>query len=425
MLTIYCDQRSFSSVPAVLTADRIEPGTAMSPAVPNAPDARPALRAAALLRLACAYAVATSGTLLMPLIVAMLMRRFRIGEDAATGIGGLEILGIAVSCALLPRPIARAPRACAAAATIGTIAAQAAGASCPTLAAVGAARAVAGLFEGALFVVVAAALSNRAQAEKAWGVIILVAGVFDGALLVAAAAAPQAWSDRWLFPLFAAAFALIAWPTARAGADAPGAAPARPRGRGLPWRVVLPAWGVMVLVYGVLAAQWAIADVIGHRAGIAPAWSGLLLSLASVLGLAGCLAASHPRSHVLRRPILWGAQALMAGAVTWFFVVRGAADFFAAQLLVTLAFYAVTPFLTARLSELDADGSLVARSVVVTFASVAAGTALAGTMLDALGGLGGGLALAACALASMPLAALAFPRTHAAPPLAAPAPEAS
>ncbi|MGN6529649.1 MAG: MFS transporter [Burkholderiaceae bacterium] len=394
----------------------------MSPAIPTA---RPALRAAALLRLACAYAVATSGTILMPLIVAMLMRRFGVGEDAATGIGGLEILGIAVSCALLPRPIARAPRACAWTATLVAISAQAAGAACPTLAAVGAARCVAGVAEGALFVVVAATLSNRAQAEKAWGVIILVAGVFDGALLVAAAAAPQPWSDRWLFPLFAAAFALIAWPTARAGADAPAGESLPARAPGLPWRVVLPAWGVMVLVYGVLAAQWAIAELVGHRAGIAPAWSGLLLSLASVLGLAGCLAASHPRSHPLRRPILWSAQALMGGAVAWFFVVRGAADFFCAQLLVTMAFYAVTPFITARLSELDPDGSLVARSVVVTFASVAAGTALAGTMLAALGGLGCGLALAACALASMPLAALAFPRTDAAPALAAPAPEAS
>jgi DHA1 family inner membrane transport protein len=48
-----------------------------------------------------------------------------------------------------------------------------------------------GLFEGVLFVVVAASLSNRAAAERAWGVIILVSGVIDCALLVGAYAMPQ------------------------------------------------------------------------------------------------------------------------------------------------------------------------------------------------------------------------------------------
>ncbi len=395
----------------------------------HAADVRPELSVPALLRLACAYAVATNGTILMPLIVGALMRRFAVGEDVATGIAGLEIAGIAISCAALPRWIARAPRRFAWLGTVGTLLAQAAGAWLPALDAVGAARGVAGLFEGVLFVVVAASLSNRPAAERAWGVIILVAGIFDGALLVGTACLPQRWADTWLFAAFAAAFALIAWPTAASGivAARAGATPAR-GAPAHPWRILVPIWASMMLVYGVLAAQWAIADVVGHRAGIDPARSGLLLSLASVLGLAGCLAASLRRSHELRLPILWCAQAGMAAAVVWFFVVRGWADFFASQLLITLAFYAVTPFLTARLSELDADGSLVARSIVVTFASVALGTALAGTMLASLGGLGCGLALGACALASMPFAWLAFARPSRAAAggrTAAPAPEAS
>ena len=40
------------------------------------PASRPDLSLPALLRLACAYAVATNGTILMPLIVGALMRRF-------------------------------------------------------------------------------------------------------------------------------------------------------------------------------------------------------------------------------------------------------------------------------------------------------------------------------------------------------------
>ena len=383
---------------------------------------RPELKAAALLRLACAYAVATNGTILMPLIVGMLMRRFGIGEGAATGFAGLEILGIAISCALLPHVVARAPRRAAWIATIGTLLAQAAGAVLPGIVAVGASRGVAGLFEGVLFAVVAASLSNRAAGERAWGVIILVGGIVDGALLVGAACLPHA-ADQWLFPLFAAVFALIALPTARAAlhaVDAETGAPPVRRASAVRWGTLVPIWIVMILVYGVLAGQWAIADVNGQRIGLPTAQSGLLLSLASVVGLAGCLAASHRRSHALRVPIIRAAQFTMAAAVVWFFAASGGAGFFLSQLLVTLAFYAITPFLTARLSELDADGSLVARSIVITFTSVAIGTALAGTLLAEAGALGCGIALGVCALASMPFVRKAFDARGHAAPIAAP-----
>jgi DHA1 family inner membrane transport protein len=390
--------------------DHIQPLRAMTdPAPPAASSQRPDLSLAALLRLSCAYAVATSGTLLMPLIVTVLMRRFGAGEDAATGFAALEIAGIAISCAIFPRWIARMPRRLAGIAMAGTLAAQLAGAWTPTLLATSATRLAAGLFEGVLFVVVAAALSSRAQAERAWGVIVLVAGVLDCALLVGAYALPDAIVDAWIFVIVAAAFALVAWPAAAAGADA-----ARPPGEGTAAAPrhrlarLLPTWAVMALVYCVLSAQWALADVMGRRLGIAPDRIGPLLALVSLLGTVGALAAAHRRSHALRRPILWTAQALMAAAVVWFFAVRGGAGFFVSQLLVSAAFYAITPFLTARISALDADGSLLSRSIVVTFAAAFAGTALAGTMLVQLGPLGCGLALAACALAAMPFTKTAF-----------------
>ncbi len=383
----------------------------MTDSQPLANAARPDLSLAALLRLACAYAVATNGTILMPLIVGALMRRFGVDEDAATGVAALEIAGIAVSCAIFPRWIARVPRRLAWFAMLGTLLAQAAGAWMPSLAAVGATRLVTGLFEGALFVVVAASLSNRVAAERAWGVIILVSGVIDCALLVGAYALAPDFVSQWLFVIFAAAFALIAWPAAAAGADAiPPATVLAPPARRHRWGVLIPIWAVMILVYSVLSAQWALADVVGHRLGIAPERIGPLLALVSLLGTVGALAASHRRSHELRLPILWTAQLLMAGAVLWFFVVHGWAGFFVAQLLVSFAFYAVTPFLTARLSGLDADGTLLSRSIVITFAAAFVGTALAGTMLMRLGALGCGLALGACAVAAMPFAWKAFGR---------------
>ena len=370
------------------------------------PASRPDLSLPALLRLACAYAVATNGTILMPLIVGALMRRFGAGEDAATGFAALEIAGIAISCAIFPRWIARVPRRLAWIAMIGTLLAQAAGAWMPSLAAVGAARLVTGLFEGVLFVVVAASLSNRAAAERAWGVI-------DCALLVGAYALPSGFVSQWLFVIFAVAFALIAWPSAAAGGDAvqpvATSATTSPKLK-IRWNVLVPIWAVMILVYSVLSAQWALADVVGHQIGLPPDRIGPLLALVSLLGTIGALAASHRRSHELRLPILWAAQLLMGGAALWFFLVHGGADFFAAQLFVSFAYYAVTPFLTSRISSLDADGSLLSRSIVITFVAAFIGTALAGTALTQLGGLGCGLALGACAVAAMPFTRKAFGR---------------
>jgi MFS transporter, DHA1 family, inner membrane transport protein len=378
---------------------------------PPPADARPDLPPAALLRLACAYAIATNGTILMPLFVGVLMRRFGAGEDAATGVAALEIAGIAISCAIFPRWIARAPRRLAWLATAGALLAQAATDRMPDLAAVGAARLATGLFEGVLFVVVAASLAGRAAAERAWGVIILVSGVIDCALLVAAYALPEAFVTRRVFAVVAAAFALVAWPSAAAGGDAlrPAAALAASRAA-IRWRVLVPIWGVMILVYSVLSAQWALADVVGHRIGLPPGRIGPLLALVSLLGTVGALSASHRRSHALRLPILGAAQLLMGGAALWFFLVQGAAGFFAAQLLVSFAYYAVTPFLTSRISGLDPDGSLLSRSIVVTFVAAFIGTALAGTALARLGAAGCGLALAACALLALPFTWQAFGR---------------
>jgi MFS transporter, DHA1 family, inner membrane transport protein len=372
--------------------------------------ARPDLPVAALLRLACAYAIATNGTILMPLFVGVLMRRFGAGEDAATGFAALEIAGIAISCAIFPRWIARAPRRLAWIATLGALLAQAASAWMPSLPAVGAARLATGLFEGALFVVVAASLSNRAAAERAWGVIILVSGLIDCALLVAAYALPETFVTQWVFVIAAACFALVAWPSAAAGADAVHRATAAAAGRGPRWGVLLPIWAVMILVYSVLSAQWALADVVGRQIHLAPERIGPLLALVSLLGTVGALSASHRRSHELRLPILWVAQLLMGGAALWFFLVRGWAGFFAAQLLVSFAYYAVTPFLTSRISALDPDGSLLSRSIVVTFVAAFAGTALAGTALTQLGGLGCGVALGVCAVLAMPFTWKAFGR---------------
>jgi hypothetical protein len=75
--------------------------------------------------------------------------------------------------------------------------------------------------------------------------------------------------------------------------------------------------------------------------------------------------------------------------------------FVAAQVFVNIGFYVVTPFVTGILTENDADGSLMARTLIVAIVGAAVGTAVAGPIFA---GSGPSAVALACLL---PLAAAA------------------
>ncbi len=357
----------------------------MSVATP-VPAVRPDPSPAAIVRLALAFAAATNGLILSPFLVAAVMARFRLGEDLATEIVGLEILGIAFSCALLPRWIARAARGFVAAGALGAVVGQAASAVAPDLAWLGAARALTGLFEGMLFVVVASGVSRRVSTDRVWGYINLLAGALNGGLLVVIAALPAGWGARALFVLLAGVIAALAPALRGLGALAAPPAPkrtaARPRPAAPPWRPVAAIWIVTVLIYGVQTSQWAIAGFVGARAGLSPTLIGVLLSVSSLLGFVGALVPAQRASHPHRIALVWIALLAMLGALQWFFGATDGKSYFLSQLLLNSAFFVIVPFLTGRLSDLDPDGSLVARTLVITFAASGAGTALSGALLE-------------------------------------------
>ncbi|MBN3775692.1 MFS transporter, partial [Burkholderia sp. Se-20378] len=72
-----------------------------------AAQSRPDPSTGAVVRLALAFAAATNGLILSPFLVAAVMTRFRLDEGSATALVSAEILGIAISCALLSHRIAR------------------------------------------------------------------------------------------------------------------------------------------------------------------------------------------------------------------------------------------------------------------------------------------------------------------------------
>ncbi|VWB59691.1 MFS transporter [Burkholderia aenigmatica] len=374
-----------------------------------AAQSRPDPSTGAVVRLALAFAAATNGLILSPFLVAAVMTRFRLDEGTATALVSAEILGIAISCALLSHRIARAARSFTLAGVVGTIAGQALSAVAPGIVSAAVARGLTGLFEGMLFVVVASGVSQRASTDRLWGQINLLAGVINGGILVLISALPAGFG-HWVFALLAAVVAVLA-PAIR-GIDAFASAPAQTHVRAgtLPWRPVIAIWVVTALVYGVQASQWAIAGFVGERAGLSTTTIGMLLSVSSLLGFVGAAIPSHPASHRHRLALIWAAQLAMIASIEWFFSARSGSAYFLSQFVLNSAFFVIVPFLTGMLSDVDPDGSLVARTLVVTFFAAGIGTALSGALLGRFGGTRVAHVLCVAVLAAAPFVRLALRR---------------
>jgi MFS transporter, DHA1 family, inner membrane transport protein len=256
----------------------------------------------------------------------------------------------------------------------------------PSIALISVARGVTGLFEGVLFVVVASSVSQRTSADRLWGQINLLAGGINGSILVVISYLPDAWLGRWLFVLLVGVVVVMAPFVHGIGAFAKHLSLARARSAKLPMKLVLTIWVVTVLIYGVQSSQWAVAGIVGTHAGLSTSMIGILLSVSSLLGFAGAIIPSQRGSQPHRLVIIWLSQLVMIGAILWFFGSTGNWSYFLSQFALNCSFFVVIPFLTGLLSEVDPDGSLVARTVVVTFIGAGVGTAVAGYLFNQYGG---------------------------------------
>jgi DHA1 family inner membrane transport protein len=361
---------------------------------------RSELRGTAVIRLALAYSLATAGLTLTPFLVASVMLRFQLDESIATQIAGVEILGIAISCALLPRWIARRAGSFTLIGMLGIIAGQLFSVMATTVNGICIARGLTGLCEGTLFVIVGASISQRIGADRLWGKINLIAGVINGSVLVMISYLPESWLSRWLFLLLTAVAILIAPWITTIGQFTHRAIKVSIRVKP-PIRLVLSVWVCTVLIYGVQASQWAVSTIVGAHAGLSSVTTGILLAVSSLVGFAGAIVPSIRGCHNHRLAIIWLSQLVFAGSIIWFFLVKEDWSFFLSQVIMNASFFVIIPFLSGLLSEIDPDGSLIARTVVITFVGAGVGTAVAGSLFSQFGAfdfacaLGLGTALAA------------------------------
>lgn len=337
--------------------------------------------------LSAAFAAAMNGTMVMPLIVLALNRIPGIDTGTATAIAACELAGIVVYSLACPRLVHRARRLVLGLGLVGLIAGEASTNYLDALRALAAARLVTGLGEGALFSLISANVAAERDAQRIWGQINLIGGLAMGLLLYALSALPVT-SERGPIFLWLAAMGVVMAPWIVLAHATPRPAAQTADLAGLTGSRLALILVVVVLVYGIQAAQWAVSGYMGERGHMAPEQIALYLALSSVVGFAGAIVPSLSRDPRHRLAAVLAGFVVMAGALALFFNVLGSAPFLWGQIAVNVGFYMVTPFITGLLCENDRDGSLVLRTLVVALGGATLGTALAGEVFTRSGAPG-------------------------------------
>ncbi|MBV8122867.1 MAG: hypothetical protein JO370_02150 [Paucibacter sp.] len=359
------------------------------------------------------FAAALNGTMVMPLVVLALTRVPGIDEASATAIAAAELAGIACYCLLLPGSALRSRRFTAwfgiIALSLGELASQHLSSSVT----LSLARLVVGLGEGALFSLICANVAGEAQAERIWGQVNLVGGVTMGLLLYGLSTLPASTGRGPIFLWLALLGALVA----------PAALTLRPRAEAATWQPAVPLqrlhkhamWFVVALAYAVQAGQWAVCGYLGEIARLPIERVGEYLALSSILGFAGAIAPSFAQRASQRLGFVLLGFLIMALSVAVFFNWLGDLPFFLGQIGVNVGFYMLTPFVVGTLTENDADGRLVMRTLVIALSGSAVGTALAGAAFTQAGrGTFSALCVALIAICAF-AAARVLPRIEGAP----------
>lgn len=370
--------------------------------------------------LSCAWALGIGGTTMMPLLVTNAMARLHLDEGQATLLVGAEMIGMLIGCIVLPPLARRAPAPLTAGALVLLTVCQAGSALALPLPVFSALRVAAGLCEAQMIVMVGICLACHPDAERLWGLVLLVSGLAVAGVFTALTLFPDAASGAAVWQGLALMALVLGVVAVRVPSLAPARAPGVHVGRRGGMAGIWLAWGVFVGVYSVQAGVWAVSALQGERIGLTLPQIGVLLSVSSLLGFFGAVVPAIPALAARRGLTVIGALALMFLSVACFFTARGAVLYFVGQLMLNAAFYTIMAVLNSFISAQDRDGTLLSRSVVVTFAAVALGTVGAGELFQDAGGAGV-IVFALLALAgSVPLGLKALrgaPRVSASPAL--------
>ncbi|WP_107676621.1 MFS transporter [Agrobacterium sp. LAD9] len=335
-----------------------------------------------ILGLSAAYAVALSGTTIMPIVVLSMSKLAGYDEALATIVASAELAGIAIYGIFSPKLALKPTKMLAVASLLAVLAGDVSSFYLQVPLPLAGARFVTGLGEGAIFSLVCMSLASRANAERLWGGINLIGGLAMGLLLFVASVIPQQQNNAPIF-LVLSGFTAIVAPlfllifkhkiVTAAAAD----------NTKLAGRQIVVALAVIFLIYMVQAAQWAVCGYVGERAGLNATEVGLYLAIASLAGFLGAVVPATTHDKAKRLPFVMIGFSIMAVSIYFLFNDLTVAVFTTTQIFINIGFFIVTPFLTGALTENDPDGSLMSRSLVIAVVGATVGTAFAGPVFAA------------------------------------------
>lgn len=335
-----------------------------------------------LVAVAGATAAGWLGTSALPLVLGSLVDGLGLDEARAGALSTAELGAVTVASLALAARMGRVSRrrlallgACLA--TLGNALSALAPAAGPLFAA----RALAGLGEGALLAAASAAAAGMRQPERVFAAATALGGTAGAVVLAGLPYAIGPWGHAGAF----AALAVLSLASLPAAAGLPEGAPSPASGRAsrAPHRAAgLAALAGIVLVNAVAIAVWSLSERIGLRVGLGRGEVGLVLAASTLVGLASAgLAAWLGLRRGRTGPLLLGG---IVGVGAMLAIVNTSAPglYAAAEVASGAGFFFAVPYFMGVVAALDPRGRWTAAASGGGSAGTALGPLLGGALVS-------------------------------------------
>jgi len=337
--------------------------------------------------LVAADALAFAGTWLMPVLLGSLIDGLGLDPAQAGAVGSAELLTMAATAFLIAQRVSLISRhALAITGAVIVLTGNTASSLVDSWQLLLVARAVAGLGSGLLVAASNSAIAALPDPDRVFARLVIAVGLIGACLLALAPWLLLPWGHKAGF----AAMALLS-------VAATGLLIQRPlRARTTPADGNVPAAGHAVVALALLAGTvlgagaeqslWAFSERLGLAAGVQPQWTGAVLSLATLAGLAGAaLAAGIGTRYGRVRTMVVGMAAV--AVMRWTVVQVDSPEGYAlSQAAWGFAFFFSLPYLAGTAAVLDRWGRWTTATVGASTLGYGLGPLLGG-QVAAVGGL--------------------------------------
>lgn len=352
-----------------------------------------------------------------PFMIGGLMAGLALSEREAGFIASVEFLTLAITAIAIAPVLPRLPcRRVGLVAVALALLAQGASIFSTSLASLTLLRGLAGIGEGALWAVSLSIVASRSRnPDRVYGYFQIIWALGSVPLFAAGGQLTADFAHRGAFALIAGATLILAplllhIPDTRAGGDAIVAdtAPASPRLGAITLAAVM-------LYVAASAALYAFSAPLGERAGLDTEAVGYVLTVASLIGLAGAAAAATFNVRWGRAIPITGFCVVFALAALALCLSHDATTYVAAIVVSVVIYYFSMPYLFGLAAALDRSGRWAAAAGSAYLIGFAAGPLAAGAVIATAGYAGFAAGCVAVTIAAWGLAMAVDRRLRGAP----------